>query len=58
MAKPHISTILIPGSKLSSTINTTDSRTMALIEKTREEQAAVLKLKQVNPDLLKKVIQL
>jgi hypothetical protein len=31
---------------------------MALIEKTRGEQAAVLKLKQVNPDLLKKVIQL
>jgi len=59
MGKPHISQILNQGSSLNSNIDS--SRNVVInqqIEKTEKEQNAVIKLKEINRDLLRKVVQL
>lgn len=59
MEKPHISQILNQGSSLNSKIDSSKKDVInQLIEKTAREQDAVIKLKEVNRELLKKVVQL
>ncbi|MBX3165137.1 MAG: hypothetical protein KF900_11725 [Bacteroidetes bacterium] len=59
MDKPHISQILNQGASLNSKIDSSKKEVInQLIEKTAKEQDALLKLKEVNRELLKKVVQL
>lgn len=60
MEKPHISQILNQGSSsLNSKIESSKVDTvLKLIDKTVQEQEAVMKLQEINQELLKKVVQL
>lgn len=59
MEKPHISLILNQGCALNSIIESSRKDfILQLIEKTALEQDAVMKLKEINRELLKKVVQL
>lgn len=52
--KPHISTILKPGAKLTGVIlPENEERVNSLIQKTIEEQNRVLALKKIDPEKLR-----
>ena len=59
MEKPHISQILNQGASLNSKIDSSNKDViLKLIDSTALEQQAVIKLQEINQDLLKKVVQL